>query len=1145
MRTTFVLCSAMLLFSTGAVAQIVTGSLSGTVQDPSGLAVSGAKLTLTDNATGRKRVTESSDSGEFIFPGLDAATYQLSVTAPGFKTSSRPGIPLTTGQNVALQAITLELGSVTDTVQVSGQAALVETRSAERAAVITNRQVDNLLVRGRNVTDLVQLVPGVVAGNAQEDLNSNVEFYVQGNRRTANNVSIDGVPATDMGNGFQLKQNVSQDAVAEVRILVSNYQAEFGRMAGSNLQVVTKSGSRDFHGLGSYFKRHEQFNANNFFNNRDGLPVPKYRFNTWTYNVSGPVYIPKLFNPNREKLFFFWGQEFWPTRLDRNGRVTVPTELEREGNYSQSLDLNNRLVVVRDPQTNAPFPGNIVPAGRIDPSGRALLRMFPVPNALDRNVTRGNYNYVFAAPINTPKRTNTLKVDYNASTKDTVTVSLNMFREDQTGSIGIPSAGGMNWPMMVKTWGSHPNSITARYTRVITPHLLNEFSFGWLSQPADDTYEDAELEKIKASNVGFVAGALSPAANPLGVIPNASFGGVTGAANLTVEGRFPLYNRYHLGNWADNITWNRGSHNFKAGVYIERFFRNQKKTVPFNGSIDFGRNVNNPLDTNYAYTNAILGNYGSYTEISGPAFMNIITMAPEWFVQDTWRATKRLTVDIGMRFYIIPPLLERDNLLAGFDPSFYDPAKRTQLVRPGLNATGARIAVNPVTGQQLPAALIGAIASGAGDPFNGMVKSGTANYPRALINNQGVQYGPRVGLAWDPFGDGKTSIRTGFGMFYNRYFTETFLNPLMGQPPLLQTPVITYGTLGGLRSANRDFFPSNVFAADVNSPLPRIMNFSFSIQRDIGGGVVVDLGYAGSLGRHLFWRRDINAIPLGANFDARNFDPTTPGRPLPASFLRPYTGFNNIQMMEGAGSSNYHSMQLQVKRRFRRGLDFNANWTWSRSMDYNSNDTDTVSAIVPVRVWNYGPSTFDRTHVVNVSYIYDLPGVRTTNAIAKQVLHGWQLSGITNVVSGAPLGIGLATVNAFDVTGSASQGARPDITGSARLDPGERTFSRNFRTEVFRMPAAGTIGNSEPSPIRGPGYTNFDLALFKAFPIRESVRMQLRWELYNAFNHTQFSAIDTTARFDTATGQQVNARFGEFIAARNPRQMQFALRFYF
>lgn len=395
----------LLAASFAAPSQISTGTLVGTARDPGGLAVSGASVAVTHQSTGRQRQASTNEAGDFVLAGLESGLYTVRVSSQGFKQSARSGVNVSSGERVSVGEITLELGAVTETVSVVAQGAVVQTRSAERAEVVTPSQVQNLLVRGRNVTDLVQLLPGVVAAAAQEELSSSAQFFVQGNRSTTNNIAIDGIPATDMGNGFQLKLAVSQDAVAEVRILVSNYQAEYGRMAGSNIQIVTKSGTKDFHGLVSYFKRHEQFNANDFFNNRNSLPRSRYRYNTWSYNAGGPIFIPGRFNRNRDKLFFNWGQEFWPIRRSSTGLLTVPTAAERSGDYSGTVDLNNRLIAIRDPLANASFPGNMIPASRLDPSGTALLKVFPAPNFFDRNISRGQYNYDLPPP---PTRRNTL-----------------------------------------------------------------------------------------------------------------------------------------------------------------------------------------------------------------------------------------------------------------------------------------------------------------------------------------------------------------------------------------------------------------------------------------------------------------------------------------------------------------------------------------------------------------------------------------------------------------------------------------------------------------------------------------------------------------------------------------------------------------
>jgi hypothetical protein len=326
--------------------------------------------------------------------------------------------------------------------------------------------------------------------------------------------------------------------------------------------------------------------------------------------------------------------------------------------------------------------------------------------------------------------------------------------------------------------------------------------------------------------------------------------------------------------------------------------------------------------------------------------------------------------------------------------------------------------------------------------------------------------------------------------------------------------------------------------------VPRVANYSLSVQQDIGWNTVVDVGYVGSVGRNLMWTRNINPVPLGANFDPANRDPSQPASPLPAPFLRPITGYNDILISEPASSSNYHSMQVTARRRFANSVQFGFAWTWSKAMNYNDFDNSPVSALASPRFWNYGLSTFDRTHMVRMDWTWDLPKARTGNAALNYVVNNWQLSGITSFISGEPVNVSWTNTTPIDITGTASQGARINVTGNPILPKGDRTFSRNFRTEVFQRPAVGTFGNSATTQLRGPGINNWDMVLMKNLPIRESLRLQFRAEAYNAFNQTQFATFDAAARFDPQ-GNQVNARFGEFLSARAPRIMQFALRIYF
>jgi hypothetical protein len=1141
-----VLVLLLAVFATMAAAQTITGTLVGSVVDPSGAAVTNAEVSVVQAATGAKRTVKTNEQGDFLIGSLQPGEYTLSVTSAGFKTLQRTGIVLSSAETLPVGKLAMEIGAVSDQVSVTAEGAAVQVASSERAGVISSAQLENLMTKGRNAMTLLALLPGVVDGQgvgSQERIDRNFDLSVQGNRRNANTVTVDGMPVNPMGNNFNGVVMLSQDAIAEVKVLMSNYPAEYGRSAGATVNFVTKSGTKDFHGLFSYFKRHEQFNANDFFNNRLSRAKPRYRYNTWNYNIGGPIAIPKI-NRNRDKLFFFWSQEFWPLTVPQPiAQLTVPTALERRGDFSQTLDLNGRLIPITDPTTRQVFPGNVIPASRVDPSGAALLKVFPDPNFTDRTVSGGRYNYVFQAENQTPIRMENARVDYNIRQNHSLALTIASYVDQQEGAVGILTAGSTNWPQMKKTYRLHGQGYILRYTGVISPSLINETSFGWTRRPEGNSATEEEIRRNQRSTVGFVAGQFNPASNPLGLIPNATFGGVTNPANLFMEGRFPFYQQLHAFNLTNNVTKVMGAHTFKTGIMVERNYQGSLSDASYTGTLNFQPNVNNPLDSNYAYSNAALGVFQTYSEASNRVILSFRQHAVEWFVQDTWRATRRLTLEIGMRFHHLTPIFMRTDRLTTFAPEQYNASRAVQLIRP-VRVNNARVGQHPVTGQILPVTLIGAIAPGVGDPVNGMAVAGQNGYPRGLISGYAPKLGPRFGFALDVFGNGKTAIRGGFGQFFGRPNMSENLLRFTAQPPLIITPTVYYGTLAGLTSSAGSVFPQSVNAFDRTDRIPRIMNFSMSVQQNVGWNTVVDVGYVGSLGRNQFWIRDLNPIPVGANFDPRNADPSNPTTPLPSSFLRPIVGYNDILQSEPAASSNYHSMQVTARRRFTKGFQFGMAWTWSKAMNYNNFDTNTVSVLVPVRVWNYGLSTSDRTHNMRIDWTWDIPTPNLTNRIANYAVKNWQLSGITSFVSGQPLGIGYTLVSAIDITGTASQGARVDVTGNPVIPKSQRTFSRNFNPDVFRLPARGTFGNSATTQIRGPGINNWDISLLKTLPIHDRVRLQFRAEAYNAFNHTQFATLDTTARFD-AQGNQVNTRLGEFLSSRAPRIMQLALRVYF
>ena len=769
-----------------------------------------------------------------------------------------------------------------------------------------------------------------------------------------------------------------------------------------------------------------------------------------------------------------------------------------------------------------------------------MLNVFPKPNFFDRTISAGAYNYVFQSRAELPQRMDTLKLDYHLNSANVLSVNVSTHSDITRG--WRPNGG--NWPQVNNTYDYLARVYTARYQRIFSPAVINEFNVGYSRAEGVDTNIDEAVRQNQRDTAGFKLGQFNPSSNPMRLLPDATFGGVSGAAQLSIAGQFPLGGPNQVLTFTDNLSIAHGPHMFKVGIYVDRVTRNVSTDGTFHGSFDFGNNANNPLNSGYAYANAALGVFNSYSETSRRFFPRYLLRNSEWFAQDNWRINRRLTLDYGMRFAIVSPASEMDDLLSGFVAAQYSPAGRVQLVRP-IMADGRKSGINPVTGEVLPATVIGAIAPGAGVAANGMISPSTdAGYPRGLTNGRGVQFGPRLGFAFDPEGKGAMAIRGGFGMFYNRQSVASTVQRYTGQPPLVNTPVIYFGTMPTLLSSAGWLFPQNVNGVDRSGEIPCVMNYSLSVQRKIGRGTVVDVAYVGSLGRHLMWARDINSIPFGTNFDPRNADPTNTKTPLPAAFLRPIPGYGQISIADSGASSNYHSLQVSANRRFSHNLEFGAAWTWSKAMDFNDNDTDLISTQVPVRVWNYGMAAFDRTHTLRANWLWEVPAPGWRSLPARAMLRNWQVSGIASFISGAPQNVTFSTTTAMDITGSSTDGARVVVTGNPVLPKGERSFERFFRTDVFQLPARGSIGNSARTLFRGPGINSWDLAVFRNFPVREKMRLQFRWELYNAFNHTQFNNLDRNARFDPQ-GNQINARFGQLTAARPARIMQFAARFYF
>jgi len=907
------------------------------------------------------------------------------------------------------------------------------------------------------------------------------------------------------------------------------------------ITTVTKSGSRDFHGGAYYYFRNEDLNANEFFNNRQGIARPLYRYNYPGYTVGGPVLIPGTgFNKDRDKLFFFWSEEFlkrdYPTNVSFQ---TFPTVLERQGNFTQSLDQNGKLIVVKDPLTNAAFAGNMVPASRIDPNGQGLLSVFPLPNTVDPTHT---YNYVFQSDIQQPRNDQVLRIDWNISPTTQFYARGIKDYEAKKGGFGFTLASP-SWPQLPVDIEFHSQGFVSTLIHTFSSSKVNELTFGvsrgtqTVAPPAP-----AALAANSRTSLHLNLAQFYPQSNPLNLIPNATFGGVPDAPQLNIDNRYPYFGPDNIWDYTDNYSQIRGSHNMKLGIYVEHTATNKQLGTFFNGTMAFDRDPNNPLDTGYAFSNALLGSVDNYTESSQHPVVHGRDKNVEWYAQDVWKATRRLTIDAGVRFYWIDSTISEGNLLAAFDPGTYNASQQPPLIQPYIDpASGKRVGRDPVSGVLLPAVYIGTFSSAAGTPNQGMKV-----YNQSILKTPPIQIAPRVGFAWDVLGNGKTAVRTGFGIFPDRFADNQVLQ-LVQSPPLVQTPITYYSTLSGLSSAQLVSSPHSVFGIQTNWKPPTVYNYSFGVQQNLGARTVLDAAYVGNVARHEMQIRNLNATNYGTNFLASSIDPTVTGnKPLPPNFLRPIQGFTDIQYMEFASNSNYNALQVQLSRRFSTSLTFHASYTWSKALDVADTVASPVNPYLNFNSRNYGPASYDRRHNLKLNYVYSFPSFSKhwDNKFSRQALNGWEISGISAFITGAPTAINYTLVTPADLTGATGIGidSRVDLS----CDPNQGTGGRALNGSCVHAPsrAGFGIGNASKFPFTGPGVENFDISLFKNFRFGETRRLQFRFETYNAFNHAQFTAVDANARFDVS-GAQVNQNFGLYTAAAPARRVVLGLKFYF
>jgi len=1204
-----VVCAAIAILCTAFVAKAQdTGYISGTVTDKTGAAVAGADVVISSTNGSSTHPTTTNGDGAYVAAGLPGGSYNIVVTAKGFQKYTAKGVVLDVAQKIRVD-IQLSVGAVTEEVVVTGESvAQVETQSSAMSTTITGSQVNQLELNGRNFTQLVTLSPGVVNQTGSDEgkvgVYGNVAFSMNGGRTEYNNWELDGGDNMDNGSNSTLNVYPNPEAIAEFKVLTSNYGAQYGRNGSGTVEVETKSGGTTFHGSAFEYLRNAFFNARSWEQGAD-ITQPKgaYNKNDFGYTFGGPVYIPKHYNTDKKKTFVFWSQEWRREKSSTTILQNVPSNAERGGDFSDLCpDVNGTL-------NDCPSGPGVSAAHTLTPTatGAALLAIIP-----EANTTNGGFPAVsetVASP--TTWREELVRVDQNLSDNYHLTFR---YIHDSWQTV-VPNAlwgNGTSFQNVTTNFTGPGSSFVARLNANISPTLLNEFVASYTADHIDLTAGGpvglpAGFSMGSIFNNGF--GGKLPA---ISVGSNAAYGGTF----TSDTGYFPWHNANPTYTYRDNVTKIIGQHSLQFGAYAAFAQKNEGNSPYIQGILTFDSGATS-VTTGNAFADLLLGNIASYQQTSEQTqYYNRYKIVEPYF-QDDWRVTKRLTLNLGLRVSLFGTYREKYKQAYNFNPSEF--------------VNGGSPAIDPNSGAFVP---------GAGNPFNGIVQCGGAGgtsaipsvvlsqFPGATVGsspNAGCLQGhlfnpaPRIGFAFDPKGDGKMAIRGGYGIFYEHTNgNEGNTESLEGSAPLVltaaQSNVIGYDNIGSGAGAV-PFFPLTVVSIPNKAQWPYVQQWNLNVQKELPAHFIVSVAYVGSKGTHLTLLSDGNQLqplpsdqnPFGVGetlYNTGPIDPTTgqpagacagsapltnPGQawgagqtvfgtngplntaaannlnvacgliPTANTLRTAYPGYGDVNTLRNAANSIYNSLQVSARRTVG-ALTVSLAYTYSHSIDDSSDRSDTAFVNAYDIASNRASSTFDMRHNLAISYVYALPLLKSSTGLKQALLGGWQVSGITVVQSGTPFSVtdGLPFGDNAGVANGTGTGSRLDLVGnpSAGLTstdvPGDRG-PLAYNPAAFAAPQGLTFGDVGRNTLTLPDRVNFDFGVFKRFAINERMGFEFRWENFNLFNHTEYNQVSGNGS-SGGTGANVamdtvdptaSTVFLHLSGTHDPRIMQFGLRFYF